>query len=71
MLQLLPVLKMLVVSKTMQGAGAVSAAALVELLPKALDGDAQAVGLLVLTVVGYARAAYGRWVAERKFKKEK
>jgi len=65
MAAILPVLKMLIVSRTMQGAGAVGGAALVELLPKAATGDPTAIGLTVLAVAGYVRTAYGRWNADR------
>lgn len=55
--------KGLLTSATTQAATVGSAAGLYELVPKALDADAQAIGLVVLIVVAWLRTWYGRWRA--------
>ena len=50
----------LLASKTQYGASAIAGSALWAVVPRALDGDAEAVGQVVLALVGWAVAIWGR-----------
>ena len=53
----------LVVSKTAWGASGISGAALWAAVPKALEGDAEAIGQIVMAAGGWVLTLYGRWRA--------
>ncbi len=53
----------LLASKTQWGATSITGAALWAAVPRALNGDPEAVGQVVLAVVGWLLALYGRWKA--------
>ena len=50
----------LLVSKTQWGASAIAGASIWASLPAALNGDAEAVGIVTITVFGWLMVLYGR-----------
>ncbi len=54
----------LLVSKTQLGATLGGGAALWAVLPRALESDPEAVGQVVLIMLGWLGALYGRWKAK-------
>jgi len=54
------------ISKTKLGANLAGGAAVWAMLPGALEGDALAIGQLVLWLIGWATTLYGRWQADQK-----
>ncbi len=54
----------LLVSKTAGGATLVGFTALWAVLPRALESDPEAVGQVVLIMLGWLGALYGRWKAK-------
>lgn len=63
--------KMLFTSRTMQGAAVATGTAWYELLPKAVAGDPNSIGLLVLSGLAYLRTVQGRWKASKDYRKGK
>lgn len=54
------------ISKTKAGAQIVGAGALWAILPGVFEGDATAIGQLVIFAWGYVQVLYGRWQADRE-----
>jgi len=54
----------LLASKTQIGATTGAAGGLIVALPGALNGDPNAIGAVVLIVIGWLGALYGRWRAK-------
>ena len=55
----------LLVSKTQLGISAASVTGLVAVLPQAMSGDPTAIGQVVLIVLGWIGALYGRLMAKK------
>lgn len=54
----------LLASKTQWGASSVAGASIWASLPKALEGDPEAIGIVAITVFGWLYALYGRLKAK-------
>jgi len=54
----------LLVSKTQWGASSIAGASIWQSLPKALEGDPEAIGIVAITVFGWLTALWGRLKAK-------